>query len=63
MERKDYIFIVEYKYTANSHMRYQTFKEISDAFDYYVFMKRNINLDHLSLKKCSLKCEVYLCGR
>ena len=63
MKNEDYIYIIEYKYTANSHLRYQLFSNISDAFDYYIFLKRNINLEHLSLKKCSLKYEVYLCGR
>lgn len=60
---EDYLYIIEYKYTSKSSIRYRSFSTISDAFEYYNFLKKNVSLEDLVLKKCSIKCEVLLCGR
>lgn len=59
----EYIYIIEYKYTKDSHFRYRSFNTISEAFKYFYFLKKNLCLESLCLKKCSIKCEVLLCGR
>lgn len=60
---EEFLYIIEYKYTKKSNLRYRSFNTISEAFEYFNFLKKNLYLESLCLKKCSIKCEVLLCGR
>ena len=56
------IYMIQYRYTDNSSYRYKTFDKLVDATDYYLFLKNNLDLSYLILKKCSIVNEVWICG-